>query len=187
MGTATTTMPTDPSRTTERTTAGDAGAGPVRVGPMTERVWSEIGRHSFAVIGYATPANDPRSSGVLYKLAGRRMLVAVSDDSWKAKHIAASGRVAVTVPVRRAGALSLIAPIPPATISFHGSATVHAAGSPDATRLLGEFGRMLPADRRPRASIIEIEPEGRFVTYAIGIPLRLMADPEAARTNVPIG
>ena len=43
--------------------------------------------------------------------------------------MAADGRVAVTVPVRRGGILSLVAPIPPATVSFHGTAVVHPAGS----------------------------------------------------------
>jgi hypothetical protein len=153
---------------------------------MTEQVWRTIAQLSFAILSYATPANDPRSSGVLYKLIGRRMVVAVSNDSWKAKHIAASGRVAVTVPVRRGGVLSLMAPIPPATISFHGTATVHAAGSPAALPLLRAFGQMLPPERRTAMSIIEIVPEGRFVTYAIGIPLRLMRDPAAARANVAV-
>ena len=49
----------------------------------------------------------------------------LASGSWKARHVAASGRVAVTVPVRRGGLLSLLFPIPPATVSFHGTAVVH--------------------------------------------------------------
>jgi hypothetical protein len=66
----------------------------------------------------------------VYKVAGHKLVVAVAPGSWKARHIAADGRVAVTVPVRRGGILSLAVPIPPAAISFHGTAVVHAAGSP---------------------------------------------------------
>ena len=64
---------------------------------------------------------------MVYAADGRRLYVAVASDSWKARHIAASGRVAVTVPVRRGGLLSLLFPIPPATVSFHGTAIVHPA------------------------------------------------------------
>ena len=73
---------------------------------------------------------SPAPAAVVYKTVGRRLYVAVAPDSWKAKHVAVSGRVAVTVPVRRGGLLSLVAPIPPATVSFHATAIVHPAGSP---------------------------------------------------------
>jgi uncharacterized protein DUF5661/pyridoxamine 5'-phosphate oxidase-like protein len=162
------------------------GATPIRAGLLTDDVWRVIERHSFAILSYATPAHDPRSSGVMYRVMNRKILVAVGEESWKAKHIAESGRVAVTVPVRRGGVLSLTAPIPPATISFHGSATVRAAGSPDVARLLEGFGSTLPTGHRSSMCIIEIVPEGMFVTYAIGIPLRLMRDPDLARARVPV-
>ena len=73
-------------------------------------------RRSPAVLSQVTLAGEPRSSGVLYKTIGQRLHVAVGADSWKARHISANRRVAVTVPVRRGGILSLVAPIPPATI-----------------------------------------------------------------------
>jgi Pyridoxamine 5'-phosphate oxidase len=89
-------------------------------GLTSEQVWRALAKASFAVLSYVTPEGQPRSSGVVYKSARRRLFVAVAPDSWKAKHIATSGRVAVTVPVRRGGILSLGLPIPPATISFRG-------------------------------------------------------------------
>src|SRR5512132_4563572 len=110
--------------------AGPAGQEGTRAAPRdgrptaarltTERVWHQLAKASFAVLSHVTPAGEPRSSGVVYKTVGRRLYVAVAPDSWKAKHVAASGRVAVTVPVRRGGLLSLVTPIPPATVSFHG-------------------------------------------------------------------
>src|SRR5262252_6042338 len=92
------------------------GATAARLG--SAQVWHALARASFAVVSYVTPAGAPRSSGVVYKTVGRQLYVAVAPESWKARHIAASGQVAVTVPVRRGGLLALVLPIPPATISF---------------------------------------------------------------------
>lgn len=152
----------------------------------SERVWHAVARASFAVLSHVTPAGEPRSSGVVYKPVGRRLYIAVAPDSWKAKHVAAEGRVAVTVPVRRGGLLSLAAPIPPATISFHGTAMVHPAGSPQAVSLLQEIGSLVPPERRASAAVIEIIPQGVFLTYGLGVPLRKMLDPAAARARVPV-
>jgi hypothetical protein len=152
----------------------------------TEQVWHQIAKASFAVIGYVTPAGEPRSSGVVYKSIGRRLYVAVAPDSWKARHIAASRRVAVTVPVRRGGILSLLAPIPPATISFHGAAIVHPAGAPQVRPLLKELGSLIPDERRTSACIIEILPEGAFLTYGLDVSLSEMRDPAAARARVSV-
>jgi hypothetical protein len=123
---------------------------------------------------------------VVYAVVGRRLYVATAPDSWKAREIAAGGRVAVTVPVRRGGLLSLLAPIPPATISFHATAIVHPAGAPQVRALLKELGSLIPVERRTSACIIEILPEGAFLTYGLGVPLRRLRDPAAARARVPV-
>ncbi len=152
----------------------------------SEQVWQALAKESFAVIGHVTPSGEPRSSGVVYKAVGRRLYVAVAPDSWKAKHVAASGRVAVTVPVRRGGILSLVLPIPPTTISFHATATVHQAGSKEVAPVLKELASLLPAERRTSSCLIEIAPEGEFLTYALGVPLRKMRDPAASRARAPV-
>jgi Pyridoxamine 5'-phosphate oxidase len=165
--------------------AGD-DARPMAARLITEQVWHQIAKASFAVIGHVTPAGEPRSSGVVYKTIGRRLYVAVAPDSWKARHIATSRRVAVTVPVRRGGTLSLLAPIPPATISFHGAAIVHPAGSPQVRPRLKELGSLIPVERRTSACIIEILPEWAFLTYGLDVSLSKMRDPAAARVRVPV-
>jgi len=152
----------------------------------SEQVWRAIDRSSFAVLSYVTPAGEPRSSGVVYKTSGRSLVVAVEPGSWKARHVAADGRVSVTVLVRRGGILSLMAPIPPATISFHGAAVVHQAGSPAARGLLDELGSLVPVERWPTACVIEITPVGAFRTFGIGVSLRAMLDPSAAQARVPV-
>lgn len=152
----------------------------------SEQVWQALAKASFAVLGYITPSGEPRSSGVVYKTIGRRLYVAVAPDSWKARHIAASGQVSVTVPVRRGGVMSLVAPIPPATISFHATAIVHQPGSPPVRSLLKELGSLIPTERQASASIIEVIPEREFVTYGLGVSLMKMRDPAAARGRVPV-
>ena len=152
----------------------------------TEDVWHAIEKRSFAIVGYDTPRGDPRSSGVMYKATDRRLYVAVEPNGWKARHIAASGRVSVTVPVHRAGMLALLAPIPPATISFYGEAFVHPAGTLQTRTLLERLGSLLPRERRGSAAVIEIVPEGTFVTYGVGVPLRQMRDTARARARVPV-
>jgi hypothetical protein len=152
----------------------------------SEQVWRQIAKASFAILNHVTPTGEPRSSGIVYRTLSRRLYVAVAPDSWKARHVAVNGRVSVTVPVRRGGVLALLMPIPPATISFHGNAIVHPAGSPEAGPLLEELGSLLPDQRRTSAAIIEIVPDGAFVTYGIGVSLREMRDPVAARARVPV-
>ena len=152
----------------------------------SEQVWRAIARASFAVLSHVTPAGEPRSSGVVYKTAGRKLVVAVAPSTWKARHIAADDRVAVTVLVRRGGVLSLVVPIPPATVSFHGTAVVHPAGSPRARSLLDELGSLVPAERRASACVVEIIPAGAFRTFGIGVSLRTMLNPAAAQARVPV-
>ena len=159
---------------------------PERTDTGTHEVWRAIEKSSFAVLGYETPAGEPRSSGVVYKALHGRLYVAVAPDSWKARHIGVDGRVAVTVTVRRGGLLSLVMPIPPATISFHATAIVHEPGAPEVGPLLEDLGSLLPAERRSTAAVIEIVPEGAFVTYGVGVPLMKMRDPSAARGRVPV-
>ena len=175
--------------TPEDNGAGAAGSGSGAAGASprlsTDQVWAALAKATFAVVGYTTPTGEPRSSGVLYKVVGRRLYVAVAPDSWKARHIALSGRVSVVVPVRRGGPLALVFPIPPATVSFHGSARVSpadaSAGSP-----LDELGSLLPAERRSSSALVDIGPEGEFVTYGLGVSLRDMRVPGLARARVPV-
>jgi len=115
------------------------------------------------------------------------MCFATAVDSWKAKHIAAGARVAVTVPERRGGIMSLVLPIPPATITFHGSAIVHPAGPPEETALREQLASLLPPERRTTSRIIEIHPAGRFLTYGLGVSLKQMRSPALARARVPVG
>ena len=152
----------------------------------TERVWRAVAKASFAVIAYVTPGGAPRSSGVVYATSQRRLYIAVAPDSWKAKHLTTRGRVSVTVPVRRGGLLSLMLPIPPATISFSGTAIVHPAGWLSNSTLASHLAALVPPERRHSASIIEVVAEGQFVTYGLRGSLMEMRRPAVAQARLPV-
>jgi hypothetical protein len=152
----------------------------------SDQVWRALAKASFAVVSYVTPAGEPRSAGVVYAVAGHRLYVVTAVDSWKARHIAASGQVAVTVPVRRGGVMSLLFPIPPATISFHASAVVNPASSLGGPGVPRQLASLVPAERRAACQVIDIVPAGQFVTYGVGVPLLRMRNPALARSRVPI-
>ena len=160
--------------------AGD-DARPMAARLTTEQVWHQIAKASFAVLGYVTPSGEPRSSGVVYKSIGRRLYVAVASDSWKARHIAATRRVAVTVPVRRGGLLSLVAPIPPATISFHAQAIVHPAGAPQVRPLLRNWGPCSRPSGGPRPASSRSSPRGR------SSPTAWLSRCPSCATRTPLG
>lgn len=152
----------------------------------TELVWRQVEGASFAVVGYVTPAGEPRSSGVVYRMVGKRLYFVVAPDSWKARHIAARKEVSITVPVHRGGVLAFVAPIPPATISFHASAVVHPRGSVEIASISKELEPVLPADRTDAGVVIELIPEGQFLTYGVGVSLTDMRKPELACAVVPV-
>jgi hypothetical protein len=151
------------------------------------QVWHALERASFAVVSYVTPEGAPRSSGVVYQTIGRRLYLAVAADGWKARQIKANSQVAVTIPIRRGGILALVLPIPPATISFHARAVVHPAGSVEVSRLAPNLAALLPEERRATSCLIELLPEGAFLTYGLGVTLAAMRHPAVALARVPIG
>lgn len=154
----------------------------------TDEVWRQIANASFAYVAHVTPAGEPRVSGVVFKAARHRLYIAVDPDSWKAKHIEAHGQVSVAVPVRRGGLLALLLPLPPATISFQARAVVHPAGPisqlPSAPK---ELATMVPAERKELARVIELRPDGEFLTYGLGVSLAEMMNPTIALARVPVG
>jgi hypothetical protein len=146
-------------------------------------IWHLVTRASFAVLGHVTPRGEPRSSGVVYLVDGGSMFVAVAKDSWKARQLADGSMVAVTVPIRRGGPLSLVFPIPPATISFRAVVTIHPGEVLDR---MPRLARLVPVERRAGCTVLEIRPTGSFLTYGVGVSLTQMRDPARARARVAV-
>lgn len=161
-------------------------AEPLPAHPITsDRVWRELEKATFAVISHVTPEGKPRSSGVVCTAVDHRLYLVTAPESWKARQIATGDEVAVTVPIHRGGLMTLVAPIPPATISFHAIATVHPAGTAAAESVPKKLASLLPRDHRS-GCLIELSPRGVFLTYGIGVSLMDMAKPEAAAAHVPV-
>ena len=180
-------MATTGTAVAEITGVGARVRGAGAAGNVTSaQVWRELARASFAVVSFVTPTGAPRSSGVVYVTVGQRLYVAVAPDSWKARHIAASGQVAVTVPLRRGGLLALALPIPPATISFHAGAIIHPAGAVMDGPLAKTLAPLLPPERRAEVCLIEIDPRGQFLIYGVGVSLLQMRYPASAQARVPV-
>ena len=172
------------SASTSGNATDEAAANRARV--SSDAVWQALAKASFAVVSHVTAAGEPRSSGVVYGAVDRRLYVAVAANGWKARQIVTGQELSVTVPVRRGGILSLLAPIPPATITFHARATVHPAGSLDIVSVSKELLKLVPEARKAGSSIIELVPEGLFLTYGIGVSLMDMANPAHALARVPV-
>lgn len=163
------------------------GAKPAPTSGLTsDQVWAALDRASYAVLGYVNPAGEPRASGVMYATVGRRLHVATDPDSWKARSLADGDEVSVTVPIRRGGPLSLVAPIPPATIALHARVTVHPAGSVDVASVSKKLASYQPGERRT-SCLLELVPEGDFLTYGLGVSLTDMTKPSRAQAHVPVG
>lgn len=152
---------------------------------LANEVWRDLRKRSFAVIAHVNDEGEARSSGVVYALVGHRMYVAVAPDSWKARALHTGDQVSVTVPVPRGGLLSMLFPIPPATISFHARVTVHPSGTVTRSSLPKELQPLLPKTDGLPMCMIELAPEGAFLTYGVGVSLMQMRDPAVAAGHVP--
>jgi hypothetical protein len=82
--------------------------------------------------------------------------------------------------------MSLLLPIPPATISFRASAIVYSSNALQGSPALDKLAPLLPAERRASCCIIEIRPVGHFLTYGLGVSLVQMRDTVLARARVPV-
>jgi len=123
---------------------------------------------------------------VVYAAEGHHMYIVTAADSWKARQIHNGDQVALTIPIRRGGVLSLVAPIPPATVSLRAKVIVHPAGSVGAGQVPKKLVSLLPKERRGTGCLLELVPEGNFLTYGLGTSLLEMAKPEVALAHVPV-
>jgi len=83
---------------------------------------------------------------------------------------------------RRGGALALLAPIPPATVSFAAVATIH---SGESLYRIPALAKLVPPERWASCVIVDVRPTGHYITYGLGVPLLRMRDPSRSRARVP--
>ena len=150
-------------------------------------VWNAIEGNTFAVLGWVTPAGDPRSAGIVYTTYGRELYISTGLDSWKTRHIALDPRVSVTVTIPKRVPFMPWIKVPAAAASFHGEAKLHEVHEfpADLTAPLLK-GLKLSEEVHSHTRIIRVTPHGHIVSYGIGVPMMKMRDPVAATARVPV-
>ncbi|HXZ78633.1 MAG TPA: hypothetical protein VEG30_01810 [Terriglobales bacterium] len=153
----------------------------------SEQVWREVEKHSFAVLGFVTPRAEARTAGIVYLVREHELYITTWRNSWKARYIGSNPHVSLTVTIPKRILLAPWVHIPDATITFAGEALLHAidAVPEDIPRTLLR-GLELSAEQKKEISIIRVRPAGEFLTYGVGVPLRIMRHPEAASGRAPV-
>ncbi|HRW08967.1 MAG TPA: pyridoxamine 5'-phosphate oxidase family protein [Caldilineaceae bacterium] len=153
----------------------------------TEQVWNEIEQNLFAVLGMVTPKGEARTVGIVYVVADHKFYIGSQKAAWKVKHIARNPGVSLTIPIAKRIPLMPWIKIPAATITLSGTANVW-ENSEVRPAILKKLYRDVVKDEAALAAscVIEVLPQGEFVTYGVGIPLMQMRFPEKARGRVAV-
>ena len=158
-------------------------------GPATtQNVWETINKELFGVLGMVTEDNQSRSVGIVYIVRDHKLYIGTGLDSWKTRHIQKNPQVSMTIPIAKHIPLLPWIKIPQVTISFSGTAKVIPALDVDQDLLYSVF-RQFSEDKKQmeESCLIEVKPQGDFITYGVGIPLMKMMKPELARGRAPVG
>ncbi len=153
----------------------------------TDIVWDAIGNELFAVLGMVTPDQEARTVGIVYIVKDKKLYIGTGLKTWKARHIKQNPKVSLTIPIAKRIPFLPWIKIPQATISFSGTAQVIPAEE-STPELLQAVFRQFAEDQEfiQTNCLIEVKPEGEFITYGVGIPLMKMRQPELARGRAPV-
>jgi hypothetical protein len=153
----------------------------------TTQVWNAVEKELFAVLGMVTAKGKARTVGIVYATIDRKIYIATGKDTWKALHVRANPNVSLTVTIPKRIPIMPWMKIPAATITFNGVGKVLEPKKVSKSTL-NAILRGLEEDEERLATmcIIEVEPEGDFITYGVGVPLMAMRTPEKARGRVPV-
>ena len=153
----------------------------------TESVWTALAGQMFAVLSWVSPQGFARSAGIVYLVRNGKLVIGAESTSWKARHIRANPKVSMTVTFRRRIALLPWIQLPDATVTFHGTARVIDPAGVDADILHElEKGMVDDPERVANTCLIEVSPEGDFLTYGIGVSVLAMRDPHKAQGRAPV-
>ncbi len=153
----------------------------------TDMVWSELEKQLFGVMGMVTAEGQSRTSGVVYIVQDRKIYVGARATSWKVRHIEKNPNISLTATIHKSLKLMPWIKIPPATITFNGTARVLMPEDIDGALLREVYGDIArDPEAMVRSRIIEMEPSGDFVTYGVGVSLRDMRYPDRARGRAPV-
>lgn len=153
----------------------------------TAIVWEAIKKELFAVLGMVTQHQESRTVGIVYIVKDQRLYIGTGLKSWKARHTKKNPNVSMTIPIAKRIPLLPWIKIPQATITFSGTAKIIPAVDADGELLHSVFQHKVD-DREliEESCLIEVQPEGDFITFGVGIPLMKMMKPELARGRAPV-
>ena len=153
----------------------------------TDRVWKAIESNLFAVLGMVTSKGESRTVGIVYQIMDRKFYIGTGFQTWKARHISANPAVSMTIPIARRVPIAPWVKVPQATITFSGTARVFPCegADPDLLQMVFMHYAADPEFMKENC-LIEVTPQGDFVTYGIGIPLFQMRHPHLARGRAPV-
>ena len=134
-----------------------------------------------------TDDKESRTVGIVYIVKDHKLYIGTGLQAWKTRHIKKNPSVSMTIPIAKRIPVAPWIKIPQATITFSGTAKV-IPGDQAPKELLTAVFRHKADDTEfhERFCLIEVTPEGEFITYGIGIPLMKMRDPELARGRAPV-
>lgn len=153
----------------------------------TAEVWREVEKRFCGVLGFVTPRGEARTAGIGYAVKDRNVYIVTGQNSWKVRHILANPHVSFTVTIPKRVPFMPWIPVPPATISFQGEASIHDLGEvpPEIPKKLLR-GLKPNAEELAKICIIKIRPVGEFLTYGVGVSMQTMRKPEAASGRAPL-
>jgi hypothetical protein len=154
----------------------------------TELVWQEMSKQMFAVLGFVTPKQEARTAGIVYIVEQRQVYISSDRTAWKTKHIQQNPHVSLTVTIPKSIPFMPFIKIPPATISFSGTAVVLPVTEVEEAIVQKVF-RTTKVEPSLLADtvIIRVTPHGEFMTYGVGVSLRTMQDTVAAHGRTAVG
>ncbi|MDD9943519.1 MAG: pyridoxamine 5'-phosphate oxidase family protein [Myxococcales bacterium] len=152
----------------------------------TDSIWEELGRQTFAVLGMVNAKGEARTAGIVYTVHQRKLYIATDKESWKAKHVGGNGHVSLTICIPKRVPFLPFVHVPAATITCHGSGRVlaYSQAPAEVTRVLARG--LEETGGAGSVSIIEVSPEGEFVTYGVGVSMLTMRKTQAARGRAAV-
>lgn len=149
----------------------------------SDRVWEEVEKNNFGVLGMVTRDCEARTVGIVYVVENRKLYIGAEPTAWKTKHIAQNPHVSLTVAIARRVPLMPWIKVPATTITFSGTAQILGPEEIGAG-LLKKLYRH--EEGRGEWCAIEVTPQKDFITYGVGISVLQMRFPEESRARAPV-
>jgi len=153
----------------------------------SNQVWEELNKQLFAVLGVVTKNGEARTVGIVYIVQDGKLYISSKKQAWKVRHIAQNPHVSLTVPIHKRIPLMPWIKIPAATITFSGKANLseYETVSDEIIQKLFQ-GMEFSTEEKADLRIIEVTPDGDFITYGVGVSMMEMRDQEKARGRVAV-